>query len=205
MATVNDILRVTLAGTMSNLDVWNNVYHYKVISGGETDYDVIVAAIEAHFDNAYANVEAVLHQDVETTDIIVSEWDFTAHEWDGKAQSSAACLDGSVNTDALPNGNAIVVRFFTDELRRQARKFLPGIPEANTVLNNITAGTATAAVNFAADIVSDITAGGATLTPCTFNDTPTSVRYETDSLFTGDYFVNTGVGYQRRRQPGAGI
>lgn len=205
MATTNDILRVTLQGTGISLQAWNNVYHYRVVSGTQTDYDVILLGIEAAFDVAYALIESLTHSDIETGDIILSEWDFAANEFDGKAQSSAGSLDGSNVGQGLPAGVACVVRMFTAELRRQARKFLPGIVEPECDGNSLSAGYLVAAVNFVTEIVKDIAVGGLVLRPCTFNDTPLSPRFETSSDFTADFFVNSQVGYQRRRQPGAGI
>lgn len=205
MATTNDILRVTLQGTGISLAAWNHVYHYRVVSGTQTDYDVILLGIEAAFDVAYALMEALTHQDIETGDILLSEWDFAANEFDGKAQSSAGSLDGSNVSQGIPSGNACVMRMFTQELRRQARKFFPGLTEVDVDGNTLSAGYLVGAVNFVTEIVKDIAVGGLVLRPCTFNDTPLSPRFETSSDFTADFFVNSQTGYQRRRQPGAGI
>ena len=205
MATTGDILRVVLDGTTIDSQTWQNVWHFYVSAGTSIDYDAILAGIEASFDTSYALIESQLSDGVQTRDIILSEWDFTNHEWDGKSQSSAGCLTGALAVEDLPAGNAVVVRFFTEELRRQGRKFIPGIVESLCNGNDLAAALVTAALNFAGDVVGSITADGITCQPCTFSDDALSVRYETHSLFNGDYFVNSKSGYQRRRQVGAGI
>lgn len=205
MATTDDILRASLIGVMLDAQTWMNVWHYRVVSGTELDYDVINAAIEVQMDTAYALIEASVAASVETVDLLLSEWDFTDDEWDGKAQSSAGCLDGSGTGDSAPNGIAAVVRFVTDEIRRQARKFIPGVIETHLAGNSISVGFASDLVDFADIMAGDVTAGGATLRPCVFNDKVGTPRFETSSDFTQDLFVNADVGYQRRRQVGAGI
>ena len=205
MATTGDVFRVVLDGRTVDSQTWQNVWHFYVSSGTSVDYPAILTAIEATFDTNYALIESQLSTSVTTNDIILSEWDFTNHEWDGKAQSSAGCLTGILAVDDLPAGNAVVIKFFTEELRRQGRKFIPGIVETLCTGNDLGAGLVTAAVNFAAASDNSISADGLTLLPCTFSDDAASVRYETHSLFSGSYFVNSKSGYQRRRQVGAGI
>lgn len=205
MATTDDILRSTLVGVMLDSQTWMNVWHYRVVSGTELDYAVINDAIEAHMDTAYALIEASVASSVDTIDLLLSEWDFTDNEWDGKDQSSAGCLNGSGAGDSAPNGISAVVRFVTDEIRRQGRKFIPGVIETHLSGNTISVGFASDLVDFADIMAADVTAGGATLRPCVFNDKVGTPRFETSSDFTGDLFVNADVGYQRRRQVGAGI
>lgn len=206
MATTDDILKATLIGTMADGITWNMVHHFHVDSGTETDYDQIASDIVTQFDGAYTAIEAQLSEEVDTDELSLHEWDFTNHEFDGKALAIASCIIGDLINDQMPNSVCVVLRFPTEELRRQARKFVPGPTEGTVTDNNIGAALIAAAGTSAALLNNSFAAGGLQLTPCTFNVDPLSVRYETWSLYnTVDFFVNTGPGNQRRRQPGAGI
>ena len=206
MATVNDVLRATLKGTMLDGVQWNMVYHYLVTLGTSNDYIAIAGAIETQIQAAFVALEAQLHNSVQTDDLILAEWDFTDNEFDGKVQLISDAVEGAVAAEAYPNQIAILMRFPTAELRRQARKYVPGVHETNAQGNNIGAATVAAAATTAAILNNTFAADLLTLHPCTFNSTPTSPRFETSSLLSvTDFFINTGPGTQRRRVPGAGI
>lgn len=205
MATVNDILRATLVYNIAAASVGNLVHHYRVTVGTETNYVTIATAIEAALDTAYNPAEAFMHNDIAPVSLELAEWDFTDNEWDGKASVTALVPNGGATGDALPAGVSALMRFPTAELRRQARKFVPGMAEINVVGDGHTAGAIVGYLAASALINNDIVAGAVTLRPCTFNDTPLSARFETSSDFSTTSIVNTNVAYQRRRQPGAGI
>ena len=205
MATVNDILRATLQYTMQDSQIGNLVHHYRVTVGTETDYNAIAVAIETALETGYAAIEVHMSTAISPISLDLSEWDFTDNEWDGKASVAATVPDGSSGGGPLPNGIAIVMRWPTDELRRQARKFVPGAVEGDSNENTLNALSLAEAVISAALLNNDVTAGALTLRPCTFNDTVGSLRFETSSDFSLTSIVNTQYGYQRRRKPGAGI
>lgn len=204
MAAVNDILRATLKGTIAATDVWNMVFHYIVITGSETNYGTIATAIDTAIDTAFNALEAHISTAVLATGLDLFEWDFTDNEFDGKAGVVSTALNGLAVADRTPNGLSMVLRFQTEELRRQGRKFIPGITEVDLSQNTVNAATLATLVTAMNLLNNDIVAGGATLRPCTFNDTPLSPRFETSSKFTDTAFANTLIGYQRRRQPGSG-
>lgn len=204
MAAVNDILRLTLSGSILSIDLVQMVFHYVVIAGSETDYDSIATNIAADLATHFAGMEAAIADEVQMTNHDLYEWDFTSHEFDGKASGTNTVLEGTGGSTPEPNGIALLMRFHTEELRRQARKFVPGMIEANVANDALQSSVLTPAIATAALLNNDITAGGATLRPCTFNSTPSSARYETHSKFTQTSFVNALVAYQRRRQPGSG-
>jgi len=205
MATTDDILRATLVYVIQGSSVGNLVHTYRVVSGTELDYTVIANAIETALEAAYAAVEVFIHANVSPTSLELSEWDFTDNEWDGKASVASDVPNGVQSGDGLPTGIAGVMRFPTLELRRQGRKFIPGMSEVDIVGDGLLSGVLAAMVTSAALINNDITAGAVLLRPCTFNDTVLSPRFETSSDFSTTSIVNILVGYQRRRQPGAGI
>ncbi len=205
MATVDDILRATLNFNMADASIGNLVHHFRVTVGTETDYVVIATAIETALELGYAAIEVHISDTISPISLELSEWDFVDNEWDGKASVSATVPDGLHIGSQLPSGIAMVMRFPTDELRRQARKFVPGAVESDSNQNQIGALALAELVISAALLNNDITAGALTIRPCTFNDTVGGPRFETSSDFSTTSIVNTNYGYQRRRQPGAGI
>lgn len=206
MADVGDILRATLRGVMLDSVQFNLVHTYRVITGTELDYTAIAVAIETQLETGYTALEAELHDSVISDDLTLAEWDFTDNEFDGKALVLANALIGADVAEAYPGGIGVLMRWPTEELRRQGRKFVPGVHETNAQGNNIGAATVAAAATSAAILNNTFAAGALLLHPCTFNVDPTSPRFETSSLFSvTDFFVNLGPGYQRNRQPGAGI
>lgn len=204
MAVVDDILRFTLSGQIDQIDLFNLVFHYIVITGTETDYDQIGVDIAADLATAFSGMEGQITPEIQGDTINLWEWDPIDKEFDGKASGVTTALIGSGAGAAEPNGIALLMRFGTEELRRQARKFVPGMLELNVTNDALQSLILTPALATVALLNNDITAGGATLRPCTFNSNPLSPRFETASKFTQTAFVNALVAYQRRRQPGSG-
>lgn len=205
MATVNNILRATLNFMIGGNSLGNLVHHYRVTVGTETDYVGIAGAIETALEAAYAAIEVEMNNSVSPVSLELSEWDTAALEWDGKASVAATVPDGASAVDPTPDGIAYLIRFPTAELRRQARKFIPGVIESAASGSALQAAAITALTTVGALLNNDITALALTLRPCTFNDTVGSARFNTSSDFSTTSIVNTNVAYQRRRQPGAGI
>lgn len=204
MAVSNDILRATLKGNIALADAVNMVFHYIVTTGTELDYVVIATAIGTHLNSAFTGIEGQISDRIQMNQVEVAEWDFTADEFDGKASVVTTTLLGADATPADIDGAAMVIRFITEELRRQARKFVPGLTEADITNNALDSGLVASGLVTAGILNDDFVAGGVTLRACTFNSTPLSPRFETASKFIPTAFVNALVGYQRRRQPGAG-
>lgn len=206
MATTADILRATLSGAMLDSVTWNLVFHYRVISGTELNNVTIANAIEAQLALAFVALEAELHNNVAADSLTLAIYDFIASEFDGIAQVNSSAINGAAAFQGLPNGTGVLLRWPTLELRRQARKFIPGLHENAAFDNNVGGVVIAAAATTAAILNNTFTAGALLLHPCTFNVEALSPRFETSSLFsTTDFFVNTQPGYQRNRQPGAGI
>jgi len=205
MATVDDILRATMVGSTLDGQVFNLVHHYIVTAGIDTDYADVASDICGEWGTSYAFIEASIHADTDSLELELAEWDFVNDEFDGKATITCDALAGADITDPHPGGVAYVVRFITAELRRQGRKFIPGVVESLVSGNNISGGMLVDLALYAADLNNPFVAGALSLTMCTFNSTPGSPRFETESLFTNTAFVNSRVGYQRRRQVGDGV
>ena len=204
MSTVGAVFRATLSGAILATDLVNMVFHFIITTGTELDDTVIATAIGGHLNAAFAGMLPQISTAIIMNALDLFEWDFVANEFDGKASIVVSSYIGTNVGDALPNGISLVMRFITEELRRQARKFCPGMVEGNVTSNTLAASILTPALASAALLNNDVVAGGATLRPCTFNSTPSSSRFETASNYVQTIFVNTLVGYQRGRQPGAG-
>jgi hypothetical protein len=205
MAAVGDILRATLVMAQLDAQIANLVYTFRVISGSEADYDVIAAAISAWHAVAETGVMDSFLNDIASIEFNVAERNLATNQWDGKATVAHTSYTGTHAGEGIPAGNAVVLRYITQAARRQGRKFLPGIPEALVNGNTLNSVLLADVILFALDTVLDITAGGATLRPCTYNVDPLSALFESASEMTGVTVLNTFSGYQRRRQPGDGI
>lgn len=204
MAAIGDVLRATLKGDIRNQQAVNLVFHYIVTVGTETDYVAIATAIEAALDLAFVGMESAISSDFDMAELDLFEWDAVLNEFDGKASVLSAALNGSSAANMMPNGIAVLMRFATEELRRQARKFVPGLTEPDVLQDTLQSNILTPSVASAALLNDDIVAGGITVRPCTFNTEVGGPRFETASRFIQTAFVNANVAYQRRRQPGAG-
>lgn len=197
---------MTLSIDMPSAVVAQMVFHWKVATGSETDYAVIGLALETRLQTAFDDITSNVAAAVGGSEVSTSEWDFVDNEWDGKDTQVTTTLTGTeVVTEMLPHGDALLMRFITDELRRQGRKFVPGLTEAGSQAGSWSSTVLTNAALAAGTLNNVVTAGGLTADPCTFNDTPLSPRFETASLFTPTSLINTFVSYQRRRRPGVGI
>ena len=205
MATTADIFRVTQSYDLSGSSIGNLVWHFRVVAGTSVDYTAIATAIDTALALGWAAAEVLMSTDITPNNLDLAEWDATDNEWDGKATVAGTSPAGAAAGAALPAPVAAVLRWPTLELRRQARKFVPGMIEANSN-GDVMDGTLTAAlVTSAAILDNDISADGLTLRPCTFNDTVGSPRFETSSDFSTTSIVNLVYGFQRRRKLGVGI
>lgn len=205
MATVDDILRVTLNFDISGNSIGNLVHHFRVVASTSTDYVQIATDINTALAAAYLNAMDRISNQVSPISLELAEWDYVDSEWDGKASVIATTPDGLATGDPLPAPVAAVIRWPTEELRRQARKFLPGIMEVDSQVDSMSAASLTDFALSGALLNNDVSADGLTLRPCTFNDTPLSPRFETWSDFSTTSIVNLVYGYQRRRKVGVGI
>lgn len=110
-------------------------------------------------------------------------------------------LDGTDTSQLVPTGAALVLRGLTNVLRRQGRKFIPGLTEGFSAGTGWSAPLLTAAA----------TSGLAWITPFTGSasaeDWTPGVYTRLTGILTGftEVVVNGIHGYQRRRKPGVGI
>lgn len=205
MIDLNDVLRVvaewdTSSGTISQL-----VWHYLVTSGNNDDPNDVLDDIITNLETAWANIEDRIGNDYTGADIELLQYDFGNHQWDGVAASPLVNVDGSSVSGHVAHGVAGLCKFWTELNRRQGRKYVAGLTEADLDDGIINGATVTALALFATDLDDVVTAPLTTLTYGTFNLVPTSALYETFSKSTQTSGAEAIAAYQRRRRPGTGI
>lgn len=207
MATIvtDDILRVVAEWDMPDGTIAQLVYHFLQTDGGATSTAQFLVAVEAALVLAWDQIEDHVADVVLGSRIGIALYDFVNHQFDGQEDGPLDDCDGTIATEMLPHGAAGLVKIFTGAARRQARKYVPGMLEAECINGSLTAAAVTALALFAADLDDDVASGGATFSFCTFNVDETSILYETASEANGTVQGESIVAYQRRRRPGTGI
>lgn len=202
---LDDVVRVALTGVAPLASVFQNVWHYKVITGGPIDEDAALAAIQAQYVLAFAEISGAIAQDYEFENWEMWVRDVPNHQWDGVAALVVAPVAGTGVGDAIPHGAAMVGRVVTEEFRRQGRTFVPGPLDTNVTNGQLVGATLVDFSDFMLEFADDIAPVGGTMRWCTYNVEATSPHYETASLAAGTVIANSIVGYQRRRKPLVGI
>lgn len=202
---IDDVVRVVLTWTAPLATIAQNVWHMVNTGGGGGALSDLLDDIETQYTVAFADLDLQVSEEYEATLLEMFRWDFTLHQWDGVGNRALSLLVGTDAGDYLPHGNAYVLRYLTEASRRQGRMFVPGIPDTKVVDGVLVSSTEADLALFMADWGTDISVGASLMELCTFNSEPTSPLYETASVATGDYVVNSIPGYQRRRKPGVGI
>ena len=191
-----DILRVS-AQIVKDNDAYVNVYHLKAsFTDSQPDEDVFDAVL-VWLADAYDELDGLMNDGYDfdqvtvvnlTQDTVVGQDD-----WIG-------LTSGSNTTSDLPRQCAPVVRFPTNVLGSQGRKFLMGMSEdENTGSGNLSTALQTALGLFAAAILDGVTV--------TINDdlVPGNWNKVKDRFVPWvSAVINTFFGTQRRRIPGIG-
>lgn len=185
--------RLILKGTIANLVEIRNMFTCSVVpSGGDTSA-VLWAGYWSSLEVQY---EGISHFGVHFYEYEVQA--FIGGSWVPQ-DVVALNLDGVQTGDVLPFQNAIVFIAKAAGLRAVGRKFLAGIPEANTNSGVLAGSMISAAANFLAAYITPFTGiGGGTITPGILDKTGTF------RPFVGG-FVSSLLGSMRRRKPGLGI
>lgn len=205
MIDLNDILRVvaewdTPEGTIAQL-----VWHYLVTAGNNDDPQDVLDDIITNLNSAWANIAAKVSNEFLGSTIELYQYDFGAHRFDGVATDTITAVDGTSVDDMVAHGAAALVKFFTVAARRQARKYVMGVGEGNTLDGLWVAGALSDLALFALDFDDPISAPLTTLTFGTFNVDAASPLYETFSVSNLAVQAEAVIAYQRRRRPGTGI
>jgi len=202
---VGDILRVAVTGTSPQASVFQNVWHYSATSGTGGNPDVVLAGLAAQHAIAWADMGARISDEYTWTLYEMWKRDIINQRWDGISVLDVSDFAGSSVNDPVAHGVAAVGRVVTNSFRRQGRHFLPGVTELQIVDGLFQAAALTDMADYMSDFAETEIAGGITLDWCTYNTTPGSPVFQTESLATNTVIANEIPGYQRRRKPLVGI
>lgn len=195
-----DDIRAVVNMLWSGESIYQNVLYYVAGVGVSGPEATVIDAIGDHLLTAYNTLNAVVSLNLDGVEVEFYKRNTGTGKWDGIGSYD---FTGWLPTGAgefLPEGVAAVIRFFADAVGNQGRKFIAGLLEAGTTGGVWTSTVTTALVNYATELVSDVTTSGGDMQPGWWNLENLDV-YE----FNGSFAVNTVPGYQRRRKPGVGI
>lgn len=195
-----DIIKIVVAFSMPDEVVMQLVTHYLIGTGADVDEGDTLDAIETVLGVAWDHIDALVLNAVTGETIKLSLWDTVAKRFDEVATKSTAVFDGSGSGEMLPHGAAAVLRFFTNQGRRQGRKFVSGLLETQQLNGSWIATAVTALALFAADWINGVTVDSTNVNQGVFDQ-----ALESFKGFQQSSAVNTVVGYQRRRKAGVGI
>lgn len=202
---IGDVVRVVIEWDVPDGTIAQVVYHLIGVSGASVTDAVLGAAVEAAWEVAWLLIDQEISDTVLGSSIEVSKWDFTLNRFDGIFTSPLAASDGTNVGQPMAHGGAALVKLFTTASRRQARKYLPGMVEANQDDGTINAATLTQLALWGGSLDNPVTAGALTLNFCTFNTEAASPLFETAAQASQETQAEGFFAYQRRRKPGTGI
>lgn len=202
---IGDVVRVVLTWGVPLGTLAQNVWHMKMLSGAGAEPEDVLDSLDTQYTTAFSDIDQEINEEFSPELLELFQWDFTLHQWNGVGSKVLTGLVGSDAGDYLPHGVAYVVRYLTEASRRQGRMFIPGIPDTKVTDGVLGSSTESQLALFLADWGTDLAPTGGLFELCTFNTEPPSPLYETASVATGQYVVNSLPGYQRRRKPGVGI
>lgn len=202
---VGDVIRIVAEWDIPDGTIAQLVYHvFGDFGTTGTDAQMLTAA-EGALQTAWANIAANVADSVLGADLEAYKWDFTLNRWDGLGSIPMIGIDGTNVNQMLPHGAAGLVKINTEALRRQARKYVPGLAEDTQDEGTISGAVVTNLALFGLDLDDAFLVGGLTVGFCTFNTDPLSPLFETYSEASGTAGAEAIVAYQRRRRPGTGI
>lgn len=207
MATINidDVLQIVQTWDTPLVSVAQNVWHLIMISGAGADSDDILAAVETQQETAFAAISAFINDGFSVSLYELRRWDFALNRFDGVGSLATADLVGGSATDYEPHGVAALGRVLTDSLRRQGRTYIPGLTDANIVDGVLSVAAEAGMVSYLGVFDTDIGVTGGLLSWCTFNVTPASPLFETESIAAQTVVANSLPSYLTKRKPGVGL
>lgn len=194
-----DIVRCTLWYNLPDLQTNQNVCYY-LAGAGVSDTDANVAtALEAQMDTSYALLDTILDANIEPGEIKLSKYNAGTNKWESFATSVVTEPDGAGVGITMANTVAGVVRFFTDGLGQQGRKYISGIMQGNLTENTWTGPTITALLNYGQAYHDAVAVAGGNLLPGWWD-----VVNKAHRAYNTQVAVNAIAGTQVRRKPGRG-
>lgn len=193
--SIGDIIRVTAKMQWNEEDI-QNVYHLEAQSATSDSDLTVLGEIADTLDSAYDYLDTAIPNDV-TFDSIVG-YNLTQERYMGEV-SWPTLTAGSNVGDPLPPQTAPLVRFGTDTLGSQGRKFFPPMTDADLDSDGtISSAVATALGNVATILLAGVDSGTWTMKFGNWN--VDLARFAT----WVSAFVNAYYATQRRRRPGVG-
>jgi len=202
---LNDVARMVLTGSAPLSSVFQNVFHWKQVSGTSIADNDALGDFIGQFTTAFLNIDQNISTGYAWHTGEMYLWDFTNHQWNGVSSVSFTPVAGTLVGDAVAHGVAVLGKFLTQSLRRQGRTFVPGWGEAYNTNGAVQAARLAEFVLYLQDLDDILSPAGGTLQMGTFNVDPLSPYYETFSPVTGSVIGNDIMAYQRRRKPGVGL
>jgi len=191
-----DILRVRTKISKGN-DQYMNVFHLECAFGTDQAEEDVYDAIADWLDDAYDELDGLMNDgyDFDTIEVVNTTAETVVGE-----EAWPTLTAGLSATSDLPRQCAPVVRFITNTLGSQGRKFLMGLTEdSNQGSGDLTTALTTALAAYAAKVLVGVDlGGGSTMYPGNFSvDLARFVPWV--SAVVNDFF-----GTQRRRVVGVG-
>ena len=198
---LDNIYRVTLTFNTPDLSLAQNVFHYKVTIPDATVTPLqILGAIQAQLVLGFSSTAYAVSDQVSGSLIELAILDPLLGTFTGIASLPAAGFDGTNISDALPNGVAVLLKFFTAAARSQGRKYLVGFTE-NWLINNVVIpGLVPDLLGQLIIWAAAVVVGVGEVQPGDF-----SVNTNDTTPWSGGGVVGLISAYQRRRKPGVGL
>ncbi len=198
--TTGDIVRATVNLILPGPNIAQNVYHYLAGAGVAESETNVINTLSFLINSTYVNIDSLLANTITPGEIAFAVSNDNGATYSDIGTGAFTTFAPSSVNDMLPHGAAAVCRFAGVGTGRQGRKFISGITEAHQDESTLTAGAVTGLVFFALAVTSNATVAGGQLLAGWQRSNPLGfIQY------SGSVFVNTVMGYQRRRKPGVGI
>lgn len=195
-----DVLRCTIQYNLAGTAAHQNVWYYEAGAGVNDTEANVMSALTTQFDVAYALLEPELATDVTDDEVVFAKRNPVDGKWNKIGTGNTTKPNGTGAAGQLPNGVAAVIRWLTDGVGEQGRKFIGGLDNGAIVDNIVQAAAITVLTNFGNSMDNAIGVSGGLMVPGWWSEASTVFR-----PFNTTEIINTIAGYQRRRKPGIGI
>lgn len=201
--TSGTVLRVVAQMLWADGEITQNVFN-NVISGAGSpfDEDDVMDDCLDWVEDMWLNFAAIMAAELDGGSVIVYRYDPVDDDWDEVGTINWAFGGGGAANTALPRGVAALVTVKSEDPDVDARKYIPGMTEADLTSELWTGATIAVLALFGADWVTAFVgaASGATFTPAVW-----SVVGKVAIDLIGTIIVPTIPAYQRRRKNNVGI
>lgn len=128
---INDIVRVNCNFQFDGVDLFTNVFHFKITKQDAVDDDAFMDAVALEMDDLYTIINPIITNDIAYID--VDAQNITQNELLPAKAWPALTVGGDAISNALPTQVAACVFFRTLRPKTRASKFIAGLTETNNV------------------------------------------------------------------------